>query len=178
MKARIVHRPSPAIGLLAGCLFHALSVLGPALADDLVPPDPWQVIHKVRALGPADVGRDDFRDPLITADLNGSDGNPVGLPYEVAFYGCSLGRNCDTILLTLRLARDEWAEEPPEPGLLADWNREKLVGRAWLDDQGRAILDHAVVIGPGLPGATLSQTLSAWANAMVEFAEHLDFPMK
>ena len=100
----------------------------PAAAGDLVPPDPWQIIHKVREFGPAEVGRDDFRDPLITAGIVGGEGE-AGLPYEVAFYGCSLGRNCRRILLTLRLSHDDWAEAPPEAGLLAEWNATRLIGR-------------------------------------------------
>ena len=148
----------------------------PAAAEDLVPPDPWQVIHKVRELGPAEVGRDDFRDPLITAGLAGGEG-AVGLPYEVAFYGCSLGRDCRRILLTLRLSHEDWAEAPPEAGLLAEWNATRLIGRAWLDEWNRAVLDHAVIMGPGLPPETLGNTLSAWADSMREFADFLDFPL-
>ena len=150
----------------------------PASAADVVPADPWEIIHAVRDLGPADVGRDDFRDPIIRADLKDADGAALDLPWEVGFYGCWMGRNCDAILLTLRLTREEWEEEPPEAEIFEEWNRTRLIGRAWIDDQGRAVLDHPVVIGPGLTKATLSQTLSAWANAMLDFAEHVDFPMK
>ena len=147
-----------------------------ALAADLVPPDPWEIIHKVRELGPAEVGRDDFRDPLITASLAGGEG-AAGLPYEVSFYGCALGRDCRRILLTVRLSTEDWADTPPDAGRLAEWNATRLVGRAWLDDRNRAVLDHAVVIGPGLAPETLGETLSAWAGAMQEFAEFLDFPL-
>ena len=148
----------------------------PAAAEGLVPPDPWQIIHKVREFGPAEVGRDDFRDPLITADLAGGEG-AAGLTYEVAFYGCSLGRDCRRILLALRLSHEDWAETPPEAGLLSEWNATRLIGRAWLDGGNRAVLDHAVVIGPGLPPETLGETLSAWTDSMREFADFLDFPL-
>ena len=138
-------------------------------------PDPWEIIHKVRELGPADVTRDDFRDSLITASLPNDDG---ALEFEVSFYGCNLGRNCDRILLTLRLQHEEWAEEPPPADVFADWIGQKLIGRAWLDGENRAVLDHPVVIGPGLPAETLAGTIEAWSTAMPEFAEHIDFPGK
>lgn len=158
----------------AALLAAVIGQAGLASADTLVPPDPWKLIHAVRTLGPADVGRDDFRDPRITGDLEGPDGAPLGLVYHVTFYGCEMGRDCTSVLLTLRLADPRWQTRPPARALAA-WNRTKLVGRAWLDDDGRAVLDHAVVIGRGLPAATLNATLSAWATAMREFAEHVDF---
>ncbi len=163
-----------------GLALAAILAAAPAAqADTLVPPDPWQVVHAVRTLGPAEVRRDDFRDPQITARLQDHDGHGQGLPYEVSFYGCDLGRDCQSILLTLRLWQDAWASPPGEGGKLAQklagWNRAKLIGRAWRDDTGRLVLDHAVVMGPGLDEMTLKQTLSAWASAMQEFAEHVDF---
>ncbi len=147
-------------------------------ANDLVPPDPWQLIHSVRDLGPAEVGKDDFKDPQINADLAGADGAPRGLPYAVSFYGCDQGRGCMTILLSLRLLDEDWQQEPPPDEKFADWNREKLVGRAWRDTTGHAVLDHVVVIGAGIPKKMLAETLSAWQTAIVEFVEHLDFKPK
>lgn len=164
---------------VAAAVLAALVLLGsvPANGDELVPPDAWKVIHAVRALGPAEVGRDDFRDPQITADLTRPDGAPLGLMYHVTFYGCELGRDCSSVLLSLRLFRPQWQSRPPH-GVLSDWNRTKLIGRAWLDGENRAVLDHPVVMGRGLPADTLAATLSAWSGAMREFAELLDFTTK
>lgn len=152
--------------------------VAPGAAVDLVSPDPWQVIHAVRALGPAEVGRDDFRDPQIIADLTGPDGAPSGLRYHVTFYGCDMGgRNCQSVLLTIRLSKPRWRDRPPYRAV-AKWNRTKLIGRAWIDDRKRAVLDHALVMGPGLPPETLTATLAAWIFAMQEFAQRLDFKPK
>ena len=164
--------PAWTIGLVVACGAIAPT---PALSDALVPPDPWQVIHAVRKLGPADVGRDAFRDPEITANLNGSDGAPLNLPYRLTFHGCDLGRDCKSILLSVRLEQARWQKRPPKQALLADWNAQKLLGRAWMDDRNRVILDHAVIMGQGMAPGALSATLKAWALAMLEFAEHVDF---
>ena len=159
----------------ASALFLAVFA-GAASAGEPVPPDPWEVIHSVRALGPAEVVRDDFRDPLIRATLD----DAPALPWEVSFYGCRLGRDCVSALLTLRLWHRTWEEDPPPARSvarrIAEWNASKLVGRAWRDAGGRIVLDHAVVFGPGLPAETLASTLEAWVDAMREFAEHVDFP--
>lgn len=145
------------------------------LAEPLIPPDPWQVIHAVRKLGPAEVGRDAFRDPEIAADLKGTDGAPLNLPYRLTFHGCDLGRDCTSILLSVRLEQARWQKRPPKQASLAAWNAQKLLGRAWLDDRNRVILDHVIVMGPGMTGGTLSATLQAWALAMLEFTEHIDY---
>lgn len=81
----------------------------PAVADDLVPADPWEVIHVAREFGPAEVGRDSLKDPQIVAATE-------GLNYRIDFYGCRLGRDCDTILFEARFARKAWKEETPPGG--------------------------------------------------------------
>ena len=163
---------------LAGWLAVASTPLGPAAAGDIISTDPWEVIHAVRAFGPADVVKDDFRDPRIDAVLERDAGGPGGLPYTLTFHGCDMGRNCTSILLALRLRHASWAEKPPSDAVLAAWNARKLVGRAWLDAENGAVLDHAVVMGAGLPRDTLTATLDLWKTAMREFMEHVDFPGK
>ena len=145
------------------------------LAEPLIPPDPWQVIHVVRKLGPAEVGRDAFRDPEITADLSGMDGAPPKLAYHLTFHGCDLGRDCSSILLSVRLEQKRWQKKPPKQARLAAWNARKLLGRAWLDEQNRVILDHAVIMGQGMAPGALSATLKAWTLAVLEFAQHIDY---
>lgn len=153
----------------AGALFFVMALAGGvAPAAELVPTDPWEIVHVAREFGPAEVGRDGMRDPQIEATAD-------GLHYRVGFYGCSLGRDCDTILFDARFARKEWAQNPPEPDIFGVWNRGKLIGRAWLDAEGRAVLDWPVVLGSGVPEETLRAAFSRWRTALGEFAEHLGF---
>lgn len=138
-----------------------LSPVVPAKAD-LVPPDPWEVIHIARAEGDARVGRDGMRDPEIT-------GKTDGQPYRIAFYGCHLGRGCKSLLFEAR-----FSIPGKKARLLADWNTQKLFGRAWLDDDGLAVLDHPVAMTGGMPKETLAATFAAWRLALTEFQEFLD----
>ena len=160
------------IRTISTCLTALLAALilvsGPARSEPvrLVPPDAWEVIHTARAFGPAEVGQDAMKDPLITGTID-------GLAYEIAFYGCWLGRKCESVLFHAQLARKDWK---PQAKLLKEWNREKLVGRAWIDDKTTAVLDHAVAMGPGLPEETLKLVFASWRTALAEYAEHLDFP--
>ena len=132
---------------------------------ELVPADPWQIIHTARNFGPAEVGRDAMLDPQITAEVD-------GLAYDVAFYGCWLGRECQAILFRARLSKADWK---PTARKIQAWNAGKLYGRAWVDGAGNAVLDHAVPMQGGLPAATLKAGFMAWRTALVEFAEHVDF---
>jgi hypothetical protein len=133
-----------------------------------VPTDPWEVIHIAREAGEASVSRDRFRDPVIRAKSDGVD-------YEIGFYGCHLGRNCETVLFRAILLHEEWNGEHPEIDIIDDWNASKLFGRAILTESGQAILEHPVAMGPGMSRRTMRATFAAWANALDEFADHVDF---
>lgn len=132
----------------------------------LVPPDPWQIIHVAREFGPAEVARDGMGDPQIRGTID-------GIAYRVNFYGCRLGRDCDTILFDARLWREEWAQAPPAPAIFAEWNGAKLFGRAWRDEAGGAVLDHAVVLAEGIPEAALRAGFERWRMALTGYAHHL-----
>ena len=133
--------------------------------ETLVPPDPWEIIHAAREFGPAEVGRDDLRDPMITGELDGT-------PYSIAFYGCWLGRQCKTILFQADLGREDWS---PEVQMIDDWNARALFGRAWMRDDGHAVLDHPVAMADGLPKAALAATFEAWRAALDEYKDFIDF---
>ena len=137
-------------------------------AAELVFADPWQIIHVAREFGPAEVGRDAMKDPQIEATVD-------GLHYHVGFYGCYLGRNCDSILFEARFARKEWEDEPPRAKVFAEWNAEKLFGRAWFDDEHRAVLDYPVTLVEGVPKENLQDAFARWRTALKEYADHLDF---
>ena len=133
-----------------------------------MPPDPWEVIHIAREFGPAEAARDGMEDPQIRGTVD-------GMHYRVTFYGCRLGRDCDTILFDARFSRKEWQDEPPDAQRLARWNAEKLFGRAWLDDENRVVLDHPVALAGGVPKATLRATFERWKAALAEYAAWVDF---
>ncbi len=164
--------PAGAFPLRVGAMAVALSLFalpaGLPEAADLVYADPWEIIHIAREFGPAEVGSDSLKDPQI-------DGTLDGLPYRVDFYGCWLGRGCDRILFEVRLSRKEWDDKPPKPKLFARWNRDKVFGRAWLDDENRAVLDYPVTLVGGVPKENLRDAFARWRLALEEYADLLDF---
>ncbi len=155
----------------AGLIAISLILLAAeALADAKpeVPTDPWEIIHIARESGEASVGRDKLRDPVIRAESD-------GVRYQIGFYGCSLGRDCQSILFKTALKHAQWDEEHPEIDIIDEWNASKLFGRAILTESGYAILEHPVAMGQGLSRQAMRATFSAWTNALEEFADHVDF---
>ncbi|MEM9063224.1 MAG: YbjN domain-containing protein [Pseudomonadota bacterium] len=143
----------------------------PARAAEPVPADPWEVIHTARKMGAAEVRRDTLRDPVIAA-------NSDGLRYQIAFYGCHLGRRCETLLFQARLRDPRWKNDPPRPADMDVWNATKVYGRAFLAASGHAVLEHPVAMHGGIPQATLAATFEAWLDALEEFSDHVDFNTK
>lgn len=133
-----------------------------------VPTDPWEIIHIARENGEASVSRDKLRDPVILAEVN-------GMRYEIGFYDCHLGRNCETVLFRAKLLHPDWQGEHPEIEIIDEWNAEKLFGRAVLAESGHAILEHPVAMGPGMSRETMRATFDVWTTALDDFADHVDF---
>ncbi len=150
------------------CVLSLALSAGGGKAAELVHADPWEIIHIAREFGPAEVGRDAVKDPQIEATVDGRH-------YRIGFYGCYLGRGCDRILFEARFARKEWEDEPPRAKEFAEWNSDKLFGRAWLDDDNRAVLDLAVTLVGGVPKDNLRDVFARWQTAVDEYADHLDF---
>ena len=152
------------------CFFPSASEAG-----QIVPPDPWEIIHTAREFGEAGVERDNMSDPMISGALNVDD-DVLKLPYEIGFYGCQLGRDCQTIVFRTQLGSAEWDEEPPHLDLFDAWNRRKLIGRAFWSLDGKAILEHPVAMNAGLPKETLLATFQVWKTAVMDYKDFLDFP--
>ena len=153
--------------LFAASLLTLLVPLSAPMADSgrIVPADPWEIIHIAREFGTAEVGRDGMREPKITGKIG-------EIAYEIGFYGCYLGRDCTSVLFQARLAREDWEPDSEE---IADWNREKLFGRAWVDGDSQAVLDHPVAMAGGLPAKSLESTFLAWQLSLDEFVDYVDF---
>ncbi len=146
----------------------------PVKSEETVPADPWEIIHIAREYGTADFGRDDMKDPKITAVFQESGSMPP-IFYEIGFYGCERERECTAILFMLRIESEDWASSESAEHIVATWNREKLFGRAWIDDERRAVLDHPLAMRGGLPSDALRATFDSWRAAVIEYMEHVGF---
>jgi hypothetical protein len=153
-----------------GCviLWYGTLHIARAAESVLIYADPWEIIHIARDHGSADVTRDTFRDPVIAGKFE-------DLPYSIDFYDCYLGRECSVILFKTGLVKEAWEDDPPDREDIEEWNRGKLFGRAYLDDENRAVLEHPVVLDAGMPRENLDAAFRRWRDAVEDFADFLDF---
>ncbi len=59
--------------------------------------------------------------------------------------------------------------------MMADWNREKRFGKAYLDGDGNATVDMSVNLHGGVTRANLDDTIDWWRLVLVEFDDYFDF---
>ena len=153
---------------LAFALVFAAGLTGHGLADELVQADPWRIIHIAKEFGAAHVGRDSQRTPMIEGEIS-------NLSYRIVFHDCYLGRDCRVLLFQSALYKEDWLRDPPGAGDIARWNREKLFGRAYRDDENRMFLEHPVTLEGGVPVANLKDAFVRWQTALEEFSDFVDF---
>lgn len=151
-------------------ILFMLMVLGAraAIADERVPADPWEVVHTARDFGTADVGKDALKDWAILGEIDKR-------PYEIVFHDCYLGRDCSVALFRMSLYRDAWEDDGPDEDIAIDWNREKLFGRAFVDDDNRLVLEMPVNMKGGLPPPLLQSTFDWWREISEEFTDAAGF---
>jgi hypothetical protein len=59
--------------------------------------------------------------------------------------------------------------------MMADWNREKRFGKAYLDQDGDATVEMNVNLHGGVSLANLEATIDWWRLILDEFADEFDF---
>ncbi|MBK1707855.1 MULTISPECIES: YbjN domain-containing protein [Marichromatium] len=148
-------------GLLTAGLVAALWC-GGALARDLVSAaDPEAVLTAAKGFGSAELQTDSVGDPRIR-------GRMFGVIYLVTFYGCDDGKDCKDILFYAG-----WEQ----PGLTLEdvnrWNRDKRFGKAYIDDEGDAVLEFAVNLNYGVTPRNLEDTFDWWGVVLREFREEM-----
>ena len=135
-------------------------------ANELIGAEPWEIIHIAREFGAADVTRDALKEPMIVGVMD-------DVSYSMVFHGCYLGRDCSVILFKTRLKRDDWTKSPPPLEFYRAWNRQKLFGRAYRDDDGAAVLEHPVNMTGGVAKETLRDMFKRWRDISREFSNYL-----
>lgn len=104
--------------------------------------------------------RDGMRDPLIEMET-------AGVPWQVEFYGCSSGADCDDLRFVARLVP---AAGEPTATEIADWNVANRFGKATKDDEGRAVLELNTTMAGGVSRQNFEITIDWWLVALRSFS--------
>lgn len=150
-------------------LFAILSFLvlstGVVSAQVVDPSRPFSVVVALQDLGyRADLESDSSGDPKIRSSIE-------GVNYSFWFYGCTNNQNCTGWNMS--------AGFDLENGLsmykVNQWNRTKLIGRVYLDDQNDPFIDYYVVARGGLDRVTFERVMARWGVAITQFKEHINW---
>jgi len=141
---------------------------GPAWAQDaaamVTPTEPAQLQALLLEEGyRAKLGVDDVGDPMITSATAGYD-------FDIMFYDCTDNANCGSIQFYIGLS------EPDQGSIqqLNQWNAENRYARAYLDEDGDAILRMDVTMpGKGISKEVFLENLGLWESLMSGFVDYV-----
>lgn len=104
-------------------------------------------------------------DPMIRSDLEGR-------PYVVLFYECEGDRGCAAFQFRA------WVGDGPADGAarVADWNRTRRLGRAYVDRDGDPTLEHNVRLHGGVTPEHLRHERDWFLHGLVAFDLALSAP--
>jgi hypothetical protein len=125
--------------------------------------DPERILAIAHSFGEAALTTDNLGDPLIKGRI-GEKG------YDLFFYDCNEGRDCKSLTFSATWEGADLTDE-----MMADWNREKRFGKAYLDEDGLATVEMSVNLHGGVTRVNLDDTVDWWRLVVAEFADYFDF---
>lgn len=171
-EARIGLAPEARIGLVPG----ARADLVPGARAELMPAARRETLMSVfDAQDPASVARL-MREMGLEAELERGESPFIrsrtdDLTWFASFHRCKGGVRCGILLIE--------ASFDLERGLalrrINEWNRDMFIGRAYLDDDDAAVIEHVVVLDGGMSRETFAVVAERWAAVLGEFAEHIGY---
>lgn len=152
---------------LAAAITAAMLAAPAAGAEETIDAtDPERILAIAHSFGEAALTTDNLGDPLIEGRIGEKD-------YRLLFYGCSEGRDCKTLMFSAGWEGDDLTDDLTDE-MMADWNREKRFGKAYLDEDGRATVEMNVNLHGGVTRANLDDTIDWWRLVLAEFADYFD----
>lgn len=134
----------------------------PALVDGA---DPERFVEIVRDAGyRAVLETDGAGDPMVVSRM-------AGLNTTLVFERCTERAACRLVRFTTRFIQDD----PPSLEAINEWNRTKLLGKAYLDGEGAAMLIYEVNVENGVAVDNFRSSIDWWDLLLNEFKVHIDF---
>ena len=151
--------------LLAASLAAPSLAVGPAAAQELSAANPAGLADALQDLGyRASLETDSEGDPLIRSSME-------GMNYRIVFYGCEEHRDCKYLQLSAGFDLDNGTTMD----VINDWNRSKIAGSAYLDDENDPYLKYFLTTVGGLSQQTFEDTIDWWRVAISDFKVHIGF---
>ena len=150
--------------ILAGLLATSgLAIAAPAANKLIDGHNPQAILALAKDLGAASLDKDDVGDPMITGQMD-------GYHYDLFFYDCEQGRNCNTVQFRATFEPDKKATY----ARMHTWNKTKRFGQAYLDDNRDAVLTWDINLTGGVTVDNWNDTMDTWGHTMDSFSRFLD----
>jgi len=121
--------------------------------------NPQAIVEIASGYGSAELTTDNDGDPKIT-------GRMEGIRYSIYFYGCSNGKNCDSIAFSTG-----WVSDRVSLQDINEWNKIKRFGRVYLDNEDDPMVEMNVNLDGGVSRENLDDTFGWWKIAITSFKE-------
>lgn len=138
-------------------IFPAWTVLA---AEKLVNgQDPDAILNIAKGYGSASMAKDNQGDPQLTGKIDGTS-------YNIHFYGCTNGTQCDSIQFAAG-----WSKDVKEVSLedANAWNRRKRFVNAFTNKDGLIFLKMDVMLRHGVAAKNLEVYFDIWQSVVNEF---------
>ena len=127
--------------------------------------DPARIVAIIQDLGyRARLETDNIGDPLIVSSVTGTE-------FSMQFYGCDEDSHDGCTLILFSAGWD--FEDGVDASAIAEWNRDTVVSRAYLDDENDPWLEWAVNLFGGVTRTNFEDTFDWWEVVVGQFESHL-----
>jgi hypothetical protein len=121
---------------------------------------PQSIADAVREAGyKAKVDKDGEGDPKISSAAN-------GFTYDIYFYGCDKGKNCDAIQFITSFEKDS----ANTPALANKWNDVRRFSHASIDKDGSFVLRYDLTTIGGMNAKNFEDALDWWHSGLGQLA--------
>jgi len=145
--------------IMAVIVVAVLSVSSISAAAMIDGSDVWAVRNVAHGFGNAEIESDGVGDPMISGKMNGT-------RYNIYFFGCKDSTNCSRIQF-----RAGFTDPHVSIRDLNVWNADKLFGRAYLDEEGDAIVEMTINLKYGVTEKNFIDTFEFWEIVLRDFRE-------
>ena len=142
-----------------GVLFAFSPAPGLAAEKVITARDSDAILNMAKGYGSASLDKDSDGDPLLTGKINGTS-------YNIHFYGCTNGSNCESIQFATGWSKDVKIVSLEEANA---WNRKKRFVTAFTNTDGLILLRMDVMLRFDMDEKNLDIYFEIWKSIMNEF---------
>ncbi len=147
------------IALLCGLFILSATSIAFAQEKLVTADDPNSILEVAKGYGRASLSKDSQGDPWIEGKMD-------GLVYNIFFYGCKNGINCESIQL-----ETGWGKDAKKLSLdeINEWNSKKLFVRSMINKNGLVRLHMEILLRFEVTEKNLDACFDVWRALMKEF---------